>query len=229
MAKNIEPMTVQLNDNYVGTTRSQPRSLRDIAKMINERKSQIEQKFVEIGALLNEAKAIWGKTGGWGGWLEDNFELSQRSANRLMRIAEYFSNSPALSNLGLTKTKSDILLRLDNDKIEEFIDEHNLVELSTRELEDVVRECNKTTKTQKGKTVYKKNKSFDSVVDLHGKVDFLGDLINSLLDVCMGIKDDSKSNDIYDVCDGLRRLCERTIDRIQDSKINKFLVPSDEN
>jgi hypothetical protein len=204
---------------------TKPRSLKVIVEMINKRKSQIEQKFIEIGGLLNEAKEIFGKNknyGKWGKWLGDNFELSQRSAERLMRIAEVFKDSTALSNLGLTKTKADILLRLEDETREKLVTEVDIKELSCRELEKIVRdrknESNpkKEKATSKGKITAPVDES-KAPADLHGKVEFLGDLINSLLDVCTENKDGSKLNDILDTYDELRRLCERTIDRLQET------------
>jgi hypothetical protein len=55
-----------------------------------------------------------------------------------MRIHEGFSNSPTLANLGLARTKADILLRLGSDEREAFVEENNVEELSVRELENRV-------------------------------------------------------------------------------------------
>ncbi|MEK4425145.1 DUF3102 domain-containing protein [Solibacillus sp. FSL K6-1523] len=113
-----------------------------IAGEINAIKVQTQtmvlQASSEIGKRLIEVKEQL-PHGEWGQWLKDNVEYSQSTANNLMQIHhEYKANSQAFGDL--TYTKAVALLGIDPGEREEFAKEVNAEEISTRELQKLIKE-----------------------------------------------------------------------------------------
>lgn len=103
---------------------------------------------IETGRRLEEAKAML-EHGQWGGWLR-KMGYSQSTANNLMRVFREYgasqqslfggeANSQALGNL--TYTKALQLLALpDQEAREAFVAEHDVEHMSTRELEQALKD-----------------------------------------------------------------------------------------
>ncbi|GAB6172014.1 DUF3102 domain-containing protein [Paradesulfitobacterium aromaticivorans] len=123
-----------------------------IATEINSIKEQTRKMVlfnsIEIGRRLAEAKSML-PHGQWGEWLEKSVDYSQSTANNLMRIfEEYGSNqlalfdnnakSQALGNLSYTQAVA--LLGLPRDERDQFIKEHDIDSMSTRELQQAIKE-----------------------------------------------------------------------------------------
>lgn len=105
---------------------------------------------IEIGRRLTEAKSIL-PHGAWGDWLEKEVEFSQSTArNYMLLFAEYGNqqltlfggmvNSQALEKLDYTKALK--LLAIPAEEREAFIEEVDAAHISTRELEEAIRERN---------------------------------------------------------------------------------------
>ena len=103
---------------------------------------------IEIGRRLTEAKSLLDH-GQWGDWLKNEVAFSKSTANNFMRIFEEYgaeqmglfgaeAKSQALGDLPYTKALK--LLALPADEREEFAEEHNVGELSTRELDQLIKE-----------------------------------------------------------------------------------------
>ncbi len=98
---------------------------------------------IEIGRRLIEAKAMLSH-GEWGDWLKNSVDYSQRTAENLMLIyKEYSSNSNdkfanTLANLNYSKAVA--LLGLPIEEREEFIGNHNIDDMSSRDLQQAIRE-----------------------------------------------------------------------------------------
>lgn len=103
---------------------------------------------IEIGRRLTEAKELVAH-GEWMDWLKNETELSQSAANRLMRIyAEYGqkmglgiapdANSSMLNNLSVSNALR--LLAVPEEERETFAETVGAEHLSTRELEEAIRE-----------------------------------------------------------------------------------------
>jgi hypothetical protein len=110
-------------------------------KIIEDRilkfKNAAAQNLIQLGNELNKAKEKV-PHGEWGTWLRKRVQFSQRTANIYMRIAKEFgSNSQAVSNLEITKL--GLLLDVPEEKRTSFIEEHNVREMSTRELKAAIR------------------------------------------------------------------------------------------
>ena len=100
-------------------------------------KNQTAQNIIEIGKRLNQAKELV-PHGEWGKWLEEKVDFSQEQARRFMKVALEFSNSTSLWNLPVTKIYA--LLDIPKDEREEFIQENNVNDMTTRELQKVIKE-----------------------------------------------------------------------------------------
>ena len=121
-----------------------------IAGEINYIKRQAQQTLlaasVEIGRKLNEAKALV-PHGMWEEWLVENVDYSQSTANNLMRIATEYgdeqvslfsgkSNSETFASL--TYSQAVALFALPMDQRQEFVENHDMEDLSTRELKEEI-------------------------------------------------------------------------------------------
>lgn len=124
-----------------------------IATEINTIKRQAQTilltSAIEIGRRLVEAKEMV-PHGEWGTWLEENVDYKTSTANNLMRIArEYGDNQlsmfggkdlQALGNISYTQAVA--LLGVPDYEREEFVQEHDVENMSTRELQQAIKERN---------------------------------------------------------------------------------------
>lgn len=105
---------------------------------------------IEIGRKLTEAKELL-PHGDWGEWLGNSVAYSKSTANNLMRIFEEYGSdqinlignnakSQALGNLSYTQAL--LLLGISSDQREEFIEDNDLDSMSTRDLQQAIKEKN---------------------------------------------------------------------------------------
>lgn len=117
--------------------------LKEIENNIIRLKNQTAEDLIQLGNELNKAKEKV-PHGEWGAWLRDRINFSQRTANLYMKIAKEFgSNSQAISNLETTKL--GLLLEIPEEKRANFIEEHNVKEMSTRQLKEVIKNSSDKT------------------------------------------------------------------------------------
>jgi DNA repair exonuclease SbcCD ATPase subunit len=124
-----------------------------IAAEINHIKDQTKfmmlNNSIEIGRRLTEAKQQL-QHGEWGSWLADKVEFSKTTANNLMRIFEEYGNDQ-LALFGETGAKSQALgslsysqavalLSIPGEEREQFIEENDAANMSTRELQQAIKE-----------------------------------------------------------------------------------------
>jgi chromosome segregation ATPase len=121
------------------------RPLEVIETEINFYKQQTATGIIEIGKRLNEAKEIVGH-GGWGKWLEDKVDFSQVTANKFMRIADEFSNLKSPLNLGSEKLW--LLLDIPSDQRDDFISDHDVESLTTRQLQEEIKKAKEELKKE---------------------------------------------------------------------------------
>lgn len=104
--------------------------------------------IIEIGRRLHEAKSML-PHGEWGRWLKEEVSFSQSTAQNFMNIFDAYAadqitidgavaKSQALGNLSYTKALR--LLALPEEEREEFVQEHDVEAMSSRELERAIRE-----------------------------------------------------------------------------------------
>lgn len=103
---------------------------------------------IEIGRRLKEAKEML-PHGEWLPWLERETEFSTSSASRYIQAFEQYgtaqlglfgpeTNFPALGNLSITKALA--LLAVPEEERERFAEEHDVENMSTRELEQAIKD-----------------------------------------------------------------------------------------
>ena len=117
-----------------------------IAAEINVIKAQARdvvcRSAIEIGRRLYEAKSIV-PHGGWGAWLAENVDYSERTAQNLMRVyEEYGRNANPQAIADLSYTQAVILLGLDRDTRAELMENEDVAAMSTRDLQAEVDRLN---------------------------------------------------------------------------------------
>ena len=111
---------------------------------------QLLSNLIEIGRLLVEAKSMV-PHGEWGKYLEERVNYSQSTANNYMKLYQEYgdnqesffnslSNSQAFGNL--TYTQAIALLALPAEERQEFAENNDVADMSTRQLEQAIRERN---------------------------------------------------------------------------------------
>ena len=132
----------------IARTMAQPaegRTIDAITGDILEAKRTGGEAILTIGRCLIEAKDLL-PHGEWKAWLEERVEFSERSAQRFMRLAREWSNPTTLSDLGASKAL--MLLALPAEERETFIKEHNVIDMSARQLEAAIKERDEARQAQ---------------------------------------------------------------------------------
>ena len=120
----------------------------EINDIKNKTRNMVMYNSIEIGRRLTEAKTMV-EHGGWGKWLEEKVDYSPRTAQNLMKIFEQYGSSQLslLDNNIKTQAFADLsytqalaLLDLPEEEREVFVEENNVQEMSTRELQQAVKE-----------------------------------------------------------------------------------------
>lgn len=134
---------------------------------------------IEIGRRLVEAKAVIDH-GHWMKWLEEKVDYSQSTANNLMKLfQEYgtgevnlFDNWTNSETFGkLTYTQHLALLALPFEDRAEFAENHQVAEMSTRELDKAVREEMDRLKTELAAVTADRDDANESVRRLNSKME----------------------------------------------------------
>ena len=142
MQDNTEESLIPAKANEVIETISSSR-LDRIANKIKQHTIEVEVSFIEIGKLLNQAKALIDH-GYWLSWLDEHTDIPRGVAARLMRLAKEFPNVPPVAHLGFTKAL--LLLDVPADQRASFIEKSyfvgnetkNVSQMSKRELQDII-------------------------------------------------------------------------------------------
>lgn len=112
----------------------------EIVAISNQAAQMAYMSMIEIGKRLVEAKALVDH-GEWGSYLKNEVKFSQRTATNFMKIYERSqsgANSQALANLSYTQIVR--LLALPDEELSEFTETHDVQNMSTRQLEQAIRE-----------------------------------------------------------------------------------------
>lgn len=134
-------------------TATEEERLVTLATEINTIKRQTQSIMmtasIEIGRRLVEAKAAVGH-GGWEAWLKENVNYSQRTASNLIKVFQEYgtgqqrlfgkeANPQALADLSYTQAVALLGIR-DPDARADFLEEHDVAAMTTRELEQAIKE-----------------------------------------------------------------------------------------
>ncbi|KOR90641.1 hypothetical protein AM231_06015 [Paenibacillus solani] len=109
----------------------------EIRSVDEQARKYMLQSAIDIGKKLKEAKELV-PHGEWEGWLQDNVNYSQSTANNFMRLSEEYENSQAFANLSYTQAVA--LLSIPAEEREIFAEENKVGDLSTRELQTLIKE-----------------------------------------------------------------------------------------
>jgi Rad3-related DNA helicase len=164
-----------------------------IAHEINLIKEQTNKfllhSSIEIGKRLSEAKEMAGH-GNWYDWLESEVNYSRRTAQNLIKIYEEYglkqlenSKTQALADLGYTQAVA--MLRLDFEERENFVLEHEIEDMTTRELEEAIKEKNELLKEKNELQKLldeQTDKESDLAVELQKRVDEISDFESKIKD-----------------------------------------------
>ena len=126
----------------------------EIQDLCNEAKRTVLLYAVEIGRRLVEAKEVL-PHGEWGKWLEHSVHFSQSTANKHMQLFEAYGsrqmsllgaelNSETFTNLSYSQALK--LLAVPENEREEFVKKNNVEDLSTRELDKLIKERDEAKK-----------------------------------------------------------------------------------
>ena len=124
----------------IAQTMAPPEEVRTIEVITGEiRDAQRKggEAILTIGRCLIEAKEQL-PHGEWLPWLSEQVGYAEKTAQNFMRLAREFSNPQALADLGATKALA--LLALPAEEREQFVAEHNVVDMTSRQLQQAIRE-----------------------------------------------------------------------------------------
>ena len=124
----------------IAQTMAQPaggRTIEAITGDIQEAKRTGGEAILTIGRCLIEAKDML-RHGEWLPWLNEQVELSERTAQKFMKLAREWSNPNTLADLGASKAL--MLLALPTEEREQFVEENNVIDMSARQLEAAIKE-----------------------------------------------------------------------------------------
>lgn len=111
-------------------------ALRSLAEEAMAYSNSLAINMIQLGRVFTEAKALV-PHGKWAEWVKLNSGMGERTAQNLMAIYERFGEKPAFASLG--KTKLFRMLSLPAGTEEAFIENHNVAEMSSREIEEAVK------------------------------------------------------------------------------------------
>lgn len=139
-----------MSDIITTTGRSINTITAEIVAISNQAAQMAYMSMVEIGKRLVEAKAMV-EHGEWGSYLQNELGFKQRTANNFMQIYQrsVSSNSQTFANLGYSQIVQ--LLALPAGEAEEFVQTHDVQEMSVRELKEAIADEKKLREAAEGK------------------------------------------------------------------------------
>ncbi|OUN23714.1 hypothetical protein B5G34_01090 [Flavonifractor sp. An82] len=116
---------------------AEDRTIEVITGEILDAKRAGGEAILTIGRCLIEAKDML-RHGEWLPWLNEQVELSERTAQKFMKLAREWSNPNTLADLGASKAL--MLLALPEGERDAFLEDHNVIDMSARQLEQAIKE-----------------------------------------------------------------------------------------
>ena len=119
------------------------RDIEVITQEILDAKRRGGEAILTIGRCLTEAKQAI-PHGEWLPWLNERVEFSERTAQKFMRLAREWSNPSTLADLGASKAL--MLLALPEPERDQFVEDHNVIDMSARQLEQAIKDRDEACK-----------------------------------------------------------------------------------
>ena len=116
---------------------AEDRTIEVITGEILDAKRAGGEAILTIGRCLIEAKDML-RHGEWLPWLNEQVELSERTAQKFMKLAREWSNPNTLADLGASKAL--MLLALPEGERDAFLEDHKVIDMSARQLEQAIKE-----------------------------------------------------------------------------------------
>lgn len=135
-----------MNDQLVAQAAHVNRITAEIVAISEQATQIVAMSAIRIGGLLKQAKEMIAP-GEWGAYVEQQVKFSHRTANNCMKLHtewEKNPNSQALANFSYTKAVR--LLSLPENEREDFIENHDVGAMSTRELDAAIKAENEQLK-----------------------------------------------------------------------------------
>jgi len=173
--------------NSIGTGAGlQVRNIETITGEIKALQKSAVCVFIEIGRRLCEAKELL-HHGEFGAWLEREVEFSESTANNYMKLFRELGsaqsslwgaelNSQAFEKLSYTKALK--MLELPREERENFISEHDVEHLSTRELDRLIKERDEARKAKEcaeQRLAETEEKNTQAITNAHERADRLAE------------------------------------------------------
>ena len=121
-------------------------SLNQLVSEIKFFENQAVVSYWEIGKRLSQAKEQIGH-GNWENWVDKNLGYTPRTARRLMKVYTEYSNRTALTDLTFNKALALTSIK-DEDERQEFVENHKVEDMTTRQLQAEIKEYKKNLKAK---------------------------------------------------------------------------------
>lgn len=119
------------------------RTIETITDEILDAQRRGGEAILTIGRCLIEAKEML-PHGEWLPWLNEKVAYSERTAQNFMAVARRYSNPQTLADLGMAKALT--LLALPDSERDEFVQDHNVIDMSARQLKQAIKERDEARK-----------------------------------------------------------------------------------
>ena len=119
------------------------RTIETITDEILDAQRRGGEAILTIGRCLIEAKEML-PHGEWLPWLNEKVAYSERTAQNFMAVARRYSNPQTLADLGMAKALA--LLALPDSERDEFVQDHNVIDMSARQLKQALKERDEARK-----------------------------------------------------------------------------------
>lgn len=120
-------------------------SLNQIVSEIKFFENQAVVSYWEIGKRLSQAKEQVGH-GNWYSWIDENLGYTPETARSLMKIYSEISNPKSICDLNYTKVLK--ILSLPAESRQDFIEKHDVEDMTTRQLQAEIKEYKEDLKRQ---------------------------------------------------------------------------------
>lgn len=140
-----------MSEMITTTGRSSSNIATEIRSVYKQAGTVAYMAMVEMGRLLVEAKGLVDH-GDWGSYVENEVGFSHSQANNYMRIYERsktLTNSQTFVNLGFSHIVA--LLTLPDAQLEEFVENHDVQNMSVRKLNEEIREEKRLREAAEGR------------------------------------------------------------------------------
>ena len=127
----------------IETDQLESRTIETITDEILDAQRRGGEAILTIGRCLIEAKEML-THGEWLPWLNEKVAYSERTAQNFMAVARRYSNPQTLADLGMAKALA--LLALPDSERDEFVQDHNVIDMSARQLKQAIKERDEAMK-----------------------------------------------------------------------------------